>query len=877
MTSRSVACWTLFGGAAAVLCASGSALAWVTPQKAIGARSLETLREGGSPALTARQEAAKALIAAHVFSSLSPEQQEVVHRVTGFDPSPRMEMVIPGRQNEQPYYERIAPLGDEDYRVVRRFVGREDFSAMLPVHQRALVDMVVAMAEGRPVPAFCFGAGTPDVTVDAFNRAQMSPFNTRFQQGARWSTTATNTVTTSQGTPMILTYSFVPDGTIVPTLTTGVTQPSNLFARMNVIYANNTALWQGLYGQVFTQWSQLIRLDYVFEPNDDGVDFGAPGSAGALGVRGDLRMAGTALDGNSGVLAFNYFPGGDIGGDMVVDTNDNFYDNITTNSLRLRNVLAHENGHGIGMAHVCPRNQTKLMEPFISVLFDGPQFDDILNGQRHYGDILEPNDTSGTATVISNLATSSNAVNQISLDNNVEADWFRFSVTGAGTQTLAVTATPIGASYLQGPQTQACDVGTAYEAATANPMTITYFAADGTTVLGTFNAPAAGQPALGQLVVNTAGTYFARVSTTGAANAIQPYNLSYQLSTSPFLSIAVQGTTPSLVSPTTSTSFQTQIVVANQTLSSAQLFYRSGTSGAFTTANLTSLGGSLYQATIPPAACGAPLQFYVRASGSSGSVVTQPATAPAAVFSATVGDEQVIFFDNFSNDLGWSYGVAGDTATTGIWERGDPNGTGAQPEDAFSPGLCAFTGNAAAGAAIGTADVDNGFTTLRSPAINLAGSINPVITYQRWFSNNGGANPNAKVMRVEISNDNGVNWTLAETVGPTTQNAGGWLLGTINVQSFFAAPSSQVRVRFVPDDTGTGSVVEAALDDFRVFTIACNSCIADFDQNTIINTNDIFSFLNAWFAGLPTADVDGTPGLSTNDVFVFLNRWFAGC
>lgn len=877
MTNRASTCWKLLSGATAVLCVSGSALAWVTPHKAMGARSLEAVRHGESSTLTARQEAAKALIAAHVFSTLTPEQQEIVQRLTGFDPSPRMEMVIPGRGGEQPHYERIAPVGDEEYRIVRRFVAQNDFSAMRPVHQRALVDMVIAMADGRPVPAFCFGPGTPDVTVDAFNRAQSSPFNPRFQQGNRWSTTATNTVATSQGTPMILTYSFVPDGTIVPTLTDGVTQPSNLFARMNVIYSNNTALWQGLYAQMFTRWSQLVGLDYVLEPNDDGVEFGAAGSEGALGFRGDLRMAGTALDGNSGVLAFNFFPGNGIGGDMVVDTNDTFYDNITTNSLRLRNVLAHENGHGIGMAHVCPRTNTKLMEPFISTVFDGPQFDDILNGQRHYGDILEPNDTSATPTVISNLATSSNSVNQISLDNNVEVDWFRFSVTAAGSQTLVVTATPIGASYLQGPQTQACDVGTAYEAAATNPLTITYFAADGTTQLGAFSAPAAGQAAVGQQQITSPGTYFARVSTSGAANAIQPYNLSYQLSTAPFLSIGVQGTVPTLVSPTTSTSFQVQIVVANQTLSTAQLFYRSGTAGAFSTANLTSLGSNLYQATIPPSACGAPAQFYVRATASSGSAVTQPPTAPAAVFSATVGDEVVLFADNFSNDLGWTLGVAGDTATSGIWERGDPVGTGAQPEDAFSPGFCAFTGNAAVGAGIGTNDVDNGFTTLLSPAVNLTGVANPVISYRRWFSNNAGANGNVKVMRVEISNDDGVNWTLAETVGPTTQNSGGWLLGTINVQTIFASPSSQVRVRFIPDDSGTGSLVEAAIDDFRVTQLACNTCVADFDLNTIINTNDIFAFLNAWFGGLPAADVDGVAGLSTNDVFVFLNRWFAGC
>ncbi|MBY0312882.1 MAG: S8 family serine peptidase [Phycisphaerales bacterium] len=55
------------------------------------------------------------------------------------------------------------------------------------------------------------------------------------------------------------------------------------------------------------------------------------------------------------------------------------------------------------------------------------------------------------------------------------------------------------------------------------------------------------------------------------------------------------------------------------------------------------------------------------------------------------------------------------------------------------------------------------------------------------------------------------------------------------------------------------------------------SCIADFDGINGIDTNDIFSFLNAWFAGSPTADVDGLAGLAPADVFYFLNSWFAGC
>lgn len=54
-------------------------------------------------------------------------------------------------------------------------------------------------------------------------------------------------------------------------------------------------------------------------------------------------------------------------------------------------------------------------------------------------------------------------------------------------------------------------------------------------------------------------------------------------------------------------------------------------------------------------------------------------------------------------------------------------------------------------------------------------------------------------------------------------------------------------------------------------------CSAEFDGVPGLNTNDLFAFLNAWFAGSPIADVNGVAGLSPDDVFFYLNRWFAGC
>ena len=60
--------------------------------------------------------------------------------------------------------------------------------------------------------------------------------------------------------------------------------------------------------------------------------------------------------------------------------------------------------------------------------------------------------------------------------------------------------------------------------------------------------------------------------------------------------------------------------------------------------------------------------------------------APAAVFTSIAANslDVLVTYDMQAND-GWASGASGDNATTGIWERGNPNGTAAQPEDDHTP------------------------------------------------------------------------------------------------------------------------------------------------------------------------------------------------
>lgn len=378
----------------------------------------------------------------------------------------------------------------------------------------------------RPRPAVCFAEGTdPGYVARIF--ASMSPElslgarpeSFQFNLGNRWGGAAL------QGQPIVLTWSVVPDGTVIPSagIPGEVTSGSTLRARLNAIYGSQ-ATWQPIFQQMFDAWGSLTGTSYQFV-NDDGAAF--PGSAGS-GARGDIRIGGHRLDGDFNVLAYNYFPNV---GDMVIDTEDSFYTNTSNNSLALRNVLAHEHGHGLGIDHVCPLAQTKLMEPIFSSNFQGPQHDDILAGQRGYGDNRENDDTTATGTNFGTLGNGTFTSNGGSIDDNADIDYFRFTVPAG--KRVTVTMTPVGFTYNQGPQNQtngSCPAGTPFNSLVSVDLGVDLRAPNGTTVLATASSQPAGQAeTIPATDLTAAGQYFIRVFGANV-DMIQLYNLTFTIS-----------------------------------------------------------------------------------------------------------------------------------------------------------------------------------------------------------------------------------------------------------------------------------------------------------------------------------------------------------
>lgn len=349
-----------------------------------------------------------------------------------------------------------------------------------------------------------------------------------YQLGGRWTSTATNASTGSNGSPITLTWGFVPDGLSINGYNGEATSDSNLIAKLNEVYTSQ-ATWLPLFQSVFDSWSAVTGVTYVYQPTDDGASFDT--GTGQLGVRADVRIGGHAMDGPFGILAYNFYPGTENGGNMVIDTSDfnaatpssaaGVFRNLNNNSRALRNTLAHEHGHGLGLAHTIPTDHTKLMEPFLNTNFDGQQFDDILGAQSYYGDAYEKGTRNETAANAFNLGAL--AAGQVSLVSNAstfigDVDYFKFSL--ASSRTVGLTLSPVGTTYLQGPQNGSVSN---FNASLRANLALNVYAADGTTLLQSANLNGYGLAETINLTNLAAGTYVVRVS--GSGPGAQMYQL----------------------------------------------------------------------------------------------------------------------------------------------------------------------------------------------------------------------------------------------------------------------------------------------------------------------------------------------------------------
>jgi len=232
------------------------------------------------------------------------------------------------------------------------------------------------------------------------------------------------------------------------------------------------------------------------------------------------------------------------------------------------------------------------------------------------------------------------------------------------------------------------------------------------------------------------------------------------------------------------------------------LHYRFDPAGSYTQAAVTPLGGDLYEVTLPGTVPGDLPEFYFSAQGDGGTTVCSPFDAPNEVYSFDVAIVITLFQDDFETDLGWT--VENINLLDGPWERGIPAGGGGRgdpPTDHDGSGNCYLTDNVA-----GNSDVDGGPTRLISPEFDLSQG-DARISYHRWHYNDD----NNDIFTVDVSNNGGATWVIAEQVGHTS----GWIEAGFNVADLLA-PNETITVRFSAKDDPNDSVTEAGLDAFFI-------------------------------------------------------------
>lgn len=179
----------------------------------------------------------------------------------------------------------------------------------------------------------------------------------------------------------------------------------------------------------------------------------------------------------------------------------------------------------------------------------------------------------------------------------------------------------------------------------------------------------------------------------------------------------------------------------------------------------------------------------------------------------TLTDWTTVYSDDFESDKNWQVNPSGsDNATTGLWERANPeptsyNGINYQLDNTASGGFCLVTG-ALAGASVGSNDIDGGLTSIGSPTIGLPFDSEIIKLSFKYYLSHYDNSDNSDFLRIKIIG-NTATQLFEEICSPDIDEAL-WAQYEVDITEFHG---QFITILIEAADRGAGSLVEAAIDD----------------------------------------------------------------
>ena len=326
---------------------------------------------------------------------------------------------------------------------------------------------------------------------------------------------------------------------------------------------------------------------------------------------------------------------------------------------------------------------------------------------------------------------------------------------------------------------------------------------------------------------------------------------------------------PTSVNPDGTQTFDLVIrPVSSQVQSGSQkMFFREGTSGAFTQLALQSLGGTSYRATFPASTCKSSVQYYFQASSTGGTAITNPSTAPNAFFSAVSQISSTIAFSDDFEGTTTGFTTPGNLGPSkGGWMRVTPStsNTCNGPNSRSGSLKCYVTGALTSGCN----DIDAGYTELLSPVFDATGAETLMMGISTYLSNDTGSNPGEDPLTISVSNDGGSSWTVVDQIFQSH----GWTDRTYRIETL-VQPSANMRVKVRAEDLGAGdSQVKAGADDVWFESVVCTPApFGDLDGDRHVGSSDLaLLLLDFGPCSGCAADLDQSGEVDGGDVAILL-------